>query len=45
MIKQGYLVKGVPDDLNVHLVQVLLVDTGLEERGQGGVNLRRWRWR
>ena len=33
------LVEGVPDDLNVHLVQVLLVDAGLEERGEGGVHL------
>jgi hypothetical protein len=26
------LVEGVPDDLDVHLVQVLLVDAALEER-------------
>ena len=26
------LVEGVPDDLDVHLVQVLLVDTALEKR-------------
>ena len=27
------LVEGVPDDLDVHLVQVLLVDAALEEGG------------
>merc|ERR550534_804302 len=31
------LVQGVPDDLNVHLVKILLVDAALEEGGQWSV--------
>ena len=37
MITQGYLVKSVPDDLNVHLVKILLVDAALKEGGQWSV--------
>merc|ERR1719180_770347 len=32
------LIQGVPDDLNIHLIKILLIDAGLKERCKGGVD-------